>query len=536
MIGKYLFSLLLTVSSFHVFSQDWIRVFGDNISVRGSNVIETYDKGYVIGAYILPDNITPKWGWILKTDINGEMLWEKKIYDGMHQAPISEIRQTNDGGYIICGSTSKYDPMMDPYIMKLNKCGEKEWCKIYNTPDNMDFARNILQLEDSGYISYFAYYAEYDTRNRIWLFRLDKNGELLWNNVYRDTLSSTINEDCADLLVTHNKKYVLTGNIYHEDQPGSNIFIIKPYWAIVDEDMKQWSQTIWGAFEFMCGEAFDSEGDSFTNIYGCGQNRSYQYNHRPILFKLNAYGDTLWHKDVMENTKYANAAKLTFLNDSAIVIGGGWMLPYETYYHSGVFKTDSIGYLLKTKTLIDNDYSPRALTKTFDNKIVIIGNYFVGALNWDLYMFKVNSDLEYDSIYTQPFTYDSLCETGIISDTINLDCDVVVNIPEEPEKETTAPLKIWPNPTTCDLHIGLPECIVSQSTDGFFHISHFNHQYQDKSALQFFDIFGRKVFEASLAKGQREAIADVSFLTNGIYIVRLVYKGGTVSSGRFVKR
>ncbi|MBN1198242.1 MAG: hypothetical protein JXA23_02740, partial [Bacteroidales bacterium] len=34
---------------------------------------------------------------------------------------------------------------------------------------------------------------------------------------------------------------------------------------------------------------------------------------------------------------------------------------------------------------------------------------------------KVNSDLEYDSIYTQPFTYDSLCPHPIISTPVELD-------------------------------------------------------------------------------------------------------------------
>ena len=38
-------------------------------------VIENYDKGYII----LGTKIDYKIGWIIKTDINGNMLWNKKL-------------------------------------------------------------------------------------------------------------------------------------------------------------------------------------------------------------------------------------------------------------------------------------------------------------------------------------------------------------------------------------------------------------------------------------------------------------------------
>ncbi|MCX6234552.1 MAG: T9SS type A sorting domain-containing protein [Bacteroidetes bacterium] len=525
----------MIILSFQVHSQEWIRIFGDNKSEIGSSVIETYDKGYVIGGYIMPDHHTPLYGWIIKTDINGGLLWDKKIHNDSFWAPINDIQQTNDGGYIISGSTREYDPAYDPFILKLNACGEMEWCKIYNTPENMDFAVRIFQLDDGGYISLFWYYACYNTRQRMWLFRLDKDGELLWNKVYRDTLSSTINENCNDLLITKDKNYVLTGFIDHEDEPGSNWYWIKPYWAIIDKDGDQWDQTIWWAFTQYHGFAYDSEEDSFSNIYSCGENHYNLENFCPVLFKLAPSGDTLWHKDLIENTEHGSANVLNLYNDSTIVIGGGWNYPGNECCDIALIKTDTLGNVLKIKILKEDVYAPVSMIKTFDGKIVVIDNFVINGTNWDLYMFKVNADLEYDTIYTQPFTYDSLCPHPIVSDTIEMDCDVVVNIPEEPEKEYTAPLKIWPNPAIDEIHIKLPEYIVNQQKNELFNVTHFNHQYQEKAALQFYDIFGRKVYELILTKGQKEVVVNVSFLVKGIYIIRLLYNGSQASTGKFVK-
>ena len=50
----------------------------------------------------------------------------------------------------------------------------------------------------------------------------------------------------------------------------------------------------------------------------------------------------------------------------------------------------------------------KCIIVTSDNKIIVCGNYVVDG-NWDIYLWKMNSNLEDDTLYTQPITYDSLC-------------------------------------------------------------------------------------------------------------------------------
>ena len=110
-----------------IFSQDWIKYYGYGQQPNSKYCIQHYDKGYLLAGNV----ISVKYGWLIKTDINGNELWDIKIGDGIHQTGISNVENTNDNGMILCGSTTLFNsPYTDPYILKMNSCGDPEWCKV----------------------------------------------------------------------------------------------------------------------------------------------------------------------------------------------------------------------------------------------------------------------------------------------------------------------------------------------------------------------------------------------------------------------
>ena len=122
---KFLFLCLILCSKL-AFCQDWIRYFGYGSQPHSSYCIEHYDKGYLLTG----DINSYKYGWLIKTDINGNELWDIKIGDGNNQTSLSNVELTFDMGLIISGTTSIYNyTHSDPFIMKLNNCGGLEWCK-----------------------------------------------------------------------------------------------------------------------------------------------------------------------------------------------------------------------------------------------------------------------------------------------------------------------------------------------------------------------------------------------------------------------
>ena len=134
------------------FAQSWIRTYESLEHAHGRQCSEQYDKGLLITGFVhIDEPIYTAYGWILKTNVNGYELWRKTIKDSSGLVGFSGHRNTSDGGFIAIGSTSLLDPTQDPLIMKFNSCGEKEWCRIFNSPNNFDYGGDIESIPGGGF-------------------------------------------------------------------------------------------------------------------------------------------------------------------------------------------------------------------------------------------------------------------------------------------------------------------------------------------------------------------------------------------------
>jgi hypothetical protein len=142
-------TLILVVSilfSIQSFCQEWIRIYGQGKDAIGMYIIEDYDKGYNILGMIKDY----KYLWLLKTDINGNIIRDKKIGKGSYTVWSRNIERTLDNGYIICGTWTKFNPSFDAFLIKLNSCAEIEWCKTLITPTNYDKGFKIQPTPEGG--------------------------------------------------------------------------------------------------------------------------------------------------------------------------------------------------------------------------------------------------------------------------------------------------------------------------------------------------------------------------------------------------
>jgi hypothetical protein len=124
---------------------EWDKTYGNpKLAEQGKCVQQTTDGGYIVTGEIYE----PSGNFLMKTDEKGNLIWAKP-YGGKC------VQQTSDGGYICTGS-KKY--MFRPFLMsedlqlvKTNSHGKKEWSRIYGGPYN-DVGNFVLQTEDGGYI------------------------------------------------------------------------------------------------------------------------------------------------------------------------------------------------------------------------------------------------------------------------------------------------------------------------------------------------------------------------------------------------
>ncbi len=79
---------------------------------------QTYDGGYILSG----GGINSRFG-LAKTDSIGSVLWEKS-YQASSYDLFFDLKQTNDSGFILCGTTGTPFVDLDLYIVKTNSIGD----------------------------------------------------------------------------------------------------------------------------------------------------------------------------------------------------------------------------------------------------------------------------------------------------------------------------------------------------------------------------------------------------------------------------
>lgn len=152
------------------FAQNWPKIYGDNFNATIAKIEETYDHGFLLSAYTYTSAGWPLNDWIIKIDINGNVLWDKQLGNGIYSNGVTDSKITIDNGIILAAGTSKYSGNYDPTFIKLDVCGEIEWCQVFQSPDH-NYGTGILQLADGSYIGMLQYYGEGETYARISLVK-----------------------------------------------------------------------------------------------------------------------------------------------------------------------------------------------------------------------------------------------------------------------------------------------------------------------------------------------------------------------------
>ncbi|MBK7212209.1 MAG: hypothetical protein IPH88_02690 [Bacteroidales bacterium] len=75
----------------------WPHTYQAGSNAFGNSLLESYDKGYLIGASTIQYSTNEKYGIVLKTDINGNEIWRKYYTDKFRATYFQRMIQTVDG-------------------------------------------------------------------------------------------------------------------------------------------------------------------------------------------------------------------------------------------------------------------------------------------------------------------------------------------------------------------------------------------------------------------------------------------------------
>ncbi len=105
---------------------DWSMAYTHpNVNPKGAYINYTNDSGYILLSYL--DNVQTQGDMLLtKLDSVGNVNWSKLIETAGHEVPQC-VKQTSDGGYIICGSNVTNLGVARGCIIKTSSAGNYQW-------------------------------------------------------------------------------------------------------------------------------------------------------------------------------------------------------------------------------------------------------------------------------------------------------------------------------------------------------------------------------------------------------------------------
>lgn len=517
-----LFMLGFSISSY----SQYPKVYGHNTyDAIGRILANANDGGILIGG---AERLTPNSnlaGYLRKTDINGNELWKRYFSDENGETVIVlGVSINSNDEILVSGSTNG---QWDGFLMKLSSCGEKQWCKIIELPSQNICDDNLL-LSDGSYIvlanhNQFSY-------DRNWLYHISSEGEMLWIKCMEPD-SNYFDETGYYLLLTNDSCLMVTGFTYYKQVPGSNVGTYTPLWVKLDLDGNQIWDMAWYTMSDHGGFGHTIQ-DMAGNYYSAGK---YKLGTpcNACFYKFSPGGEPLKQALVYNQGTASGAYSISFFEDSTLFIGGSYA--YGNNGYSMVIKTDTAGNVIKTKDVPLYGNPVGYSVVTHDKKILALGERYPEYLgHWETCLFKFNQDLEYDSIYTQPYVYDSLCPHPVSPvETILLDCEIV-DVEEPMRKPENSRLTFYPVPSSDHVTVTLPEYYITEETH--FHIKTTTTHFQLKGdkTIEIYDLHGKKTASFLLPDGQTSLTFDVSSWAPGMYLARLVCKGKVWAQGKLM--
>ncbi len=449
---KQNFLLLLLFPCIMLHSQDyqmnWQQCFGGSM-LDGAYDIIAIENGYFIagGTGSNDGDITFSYGngdgWLIKTDSNGNLIWEKN-YGGSDSEGFSRIIPTSDNNFYLLGTSFSsdgdisYDPYPDSpdyWIIKIDSSGNIIWDRIvggnmgevlFTGDASMDGGVVAVGWTYSNDGDVSINYGGADT----WAVKINSDGELEWE--------FTIGTDWIDkgqaIIQTSDGGYLIaSSSSFHENAIGNITCIPHTYgWAEgilfkLDSNLKvEWQKCYGGSDNdgitalievsngYVFGAYVNSNDGDISGWHGAND---------IWIVKLDFNGNIVWQKP-LGGSRSEFISTLLLTDDESIIIPGytqsndgnvsGNHTMSEYDYDIWFVKLNSEGDLLSQQCFggAGSEILEFGFVKKSDNNFVIAGqtdygpSFDVGCTphggNWDedFWVFEIKDTLT--SIQTNP--------------------------------------------------------------------------------------------------------------------------------------
>jgi len=159
----------------------WNRTYGGGEGELVKSLIIADDNCFIFVGSTSSYDIGGIDVWLLKTDSEGNELWNKS-YGGYSYDVGFEVKQTEDNGFVIVGRyTPSYEGFADVCLIKTDSSGNMEWIRYHGGTDQ-DSGYSVARTDDGGYAVVGMRHSGL-TSFQGWMLKTDRNGNKLWDEI-----------------------------------------------------------------------------------------------------------------------------------------------------------------------------------------------------------------------------------------------------------------------------------------------------------------------------------------------------------------
>ena len=497
-----------------------------------SDIIEMYDKGYYISGGFEEGN--NNWnGWNIKTDINLEFIYDKVFEHDLSTVGISTSVADENGNIYVTGYTTY--PAQWPFVSKLDSCGNKIWCKILSYEDIYNYGRaNDIILTGNDEVVILATLIDdeqpADQINMTHLIALSTSGNVLWIKPYASRNDySWIRQPTGYDLSEINSEYYISGFCYYPYPDDTTHFFLRPLIIGIDSNFEEKWILPFASMDSIFGDAFKTIQINESVLMAVGMRRLANPEESGLLMFYNTDGTELGYKEITKEQIGPDVSQIYFtdverINDSLLILASPIGINNEYAPHCElIIDTISNIYNIAIHSTV---VGRQQFTQTFDNNYVVIGEVEETKGDRDIYIYKIDENLNEVPFDPTPHTYDSLCPGGIQSGTIDLtSCFVWTDVSEAPSPGEyysfiqTIPVKVYPNPAS--------EGSVTFEFENTEHLTPPLVPPQGGNPPHFsvYNTFGELIHTERIYRYQEKTEMNISRWQKGMYF-GVVYSGG----------
>jgi uncharacterized repeat protein (TIGR01451 family) len=203
-------------------------------SASTKSIAQTSDGGYIVsgttnsndGDVNCPRTTDDENIWMVKLSATGGIQWQKCL-GGIEPDIAVDIIKTNDGGFMLLGSTDSNDGDVsgnhgkdDIWVVKLSATGTVQWQKCLGGSNN-DWGRSISATSDGGYILLGGTNSndgdvvgahQFGTQD-AWIIKLSSTGSIQW----KKCLGGSGDESPSSVIQTSDGGYILSASTNSRD-------------------------------------------------------------------------------------------------------------------------------------------------------------------------------------------------------------------------------------------------------------------------------------------------------------------------------